>query len=107
MECAKVFLFHPTLHRTPSVPNLHSIVLKAYRTKNCLAMSKLFKYDPMRVKHQVRHPFMCTHVLGSEYQPFMKVTCPDVELDDVHNILPLFKHIELEWDRGNIALVLC
>ena len=97
---------HRAPHKVP--PEVKKKMLDFYSTENCIIMRTLFLGGDDRKERFKGNVVPCyaavhAHIIPQAYKSAMSFL--GIDVDDERNALPLFKHIELEWDRGNIALV--
>ena len=95
--------------RDTSVPQeIKTTMLQFYKTRNCVILRKLLlkgidATELHQRKMQACYPAVHAHIIPQAQNGTVRFL--GIGVDDPQNALPLFKHIELEWDRGNIALI--
>ena len=83
-------------------------MLKFYQTENCIVMRQVFLGGTDTKGDWGGHwmatfPPVHAHIVPQSNAATLQLL--GISVDDPRDALPLFKHIEVEWDRGNIAIV--
>ena len=98
----------PVSKNTSVPPLVKQRMLDYYKSANCLILRKvLLKGVDSKEKYKGRmmpcYPAVHAHIVPQSTMSALEML--QIDVDDARNALPLFKHIELEWDRGNIAII--
>ena len=109
LPLASVGLIPRATSRDTSVPqDIKKTMLRFYKTRNCVILRKLLlkgKDATERFEGEIQPCYPAVHAHVIPQAEVASVAFLGIDVDDPQNALPLFKHIELEWDRGNIALI--
>ena len=97
-----------TSRSTEVPPRVKKKMLDFYSSSNCIIMRALLlkgcdKWEMFRGEECPCYPAVHAHIIPQANTSTLDFL--GIDVNDVRNALPLFKHIELEWDRGNIALI--